>query len=324
MSEYDRYSLSGCLIDENWSGPQLQSLGGSDPMGTIGAAADPLPPKVDLRQWCSPVEDQRQTQSCVANAVVGSLELLQRKEKHSSQDLSRMFVYYNSRKLHGYEGRDDGTYVHTAMAAIMAYGICEERLWPFVEVNVNEKPTDACFANAENYRGVEFAEVAKGTPLTHVLARGLPLVMAVKLPREAYDIAHKTGVMQLPEGGGGTAHTHGNHSMTVVGYDLEQKAYLVRNSWGQGWAQGGYFWMPFAIFDATGFAGQTWAIGSLGKAPGLKLLGASVAEAAAGMEAAANVAARPGEDKGKAIRDELQAGIDQARQGFANRLRGGN
>ena len=323
MSIYDTYSLSGCLIDESYSGPQLQSLGGTDPLGTIGAAADPLPPVVDLRNWCSEVEDQRQTQSCVANAVVGSLELLQRKEGHSVQDLSRMFVYYNSRALHGYENKDAGTFVHTAMAAIMAYGICEERLWPFSEININVKPIDNCFRNAENYRGVEFAEIAKGTPLTHVLARGIPVVMAVKLPREAYNAADATGIMALPEGGGGSAHTHGNHSMTVVGYDLAAKTYLVRNSWGANWAKGGYFQMPFAIFDERGFAGQSWAIGSLGKAPGLKLLGAGVPEAAAGMEQAAK-APPLAADAGKAIRDELQGGVDKAREGFASRLRGGN
>lgn len=318
MSNYDQYSLSGCLIDESYVGPKLQSLGGSDPMGTIGAAADPLPPVVDLRNFCSPTEDQRQTQSCVANAVVGALEILQRKEGHSSQDLSRLFVYYNSRCLDGPTIEDVGTYVHTAMAAIMAHGICEERMWPFNETVINDRPTEACFANAKNYRGVEFAEIEKGTPLTHVLARGIPVVMAVKLPREAYNAADATGVMKLPEDGGGSAHTHGNHSMVVVGYDLDAKTYLVRNSWGEGWAKGGYFQMPFAIFDERGFAGQSWAIGSLGRAPGLRLLGASVPAAAAAMQQAAPPLAP---DAGKSIRDEMQAGVDAARTGFASRLR---
>lgn len=320
MTDYSQYSLSGCLIDESYVGPQLASLGGDDPLGTIGDGADPLPPKVDLRQWCSAVEDQRSTNSCVANAVVGALELLQRKESHSSQDLSRSFVYFNSRKLHNFEHHDKGTLVHFAMAAIIAHGICEERLWPFSEVTINDPPTEACFANAQNYRGVEFALVQKGTPLTHVLARGLPLVIAVKLPREAYDIAARTGTMQLPEGGGGATHQHGNHAMAVVGYDLDQKAYLVRNSWGQGWAQGGYFWMPFAIFDAVSFDGQTWAIGSLGRAPGLKLLGAGVAASAE--QLGRPVAPPLQQDPGKAVREELQGGIDKAREGFAGRLRG--
>jgi len=319
MSNYDHYSLAGCLIDQSHQAPQLQSLGGNDPMGTSGQAAEALPPAVDLRPFCSPVEDQRTTNSCVANAVVGALELLQRKEHHSSHDLSRMFVYYNARRMHGDTVQDQGTYVHTAMAAILAHGICEERLWPFAEVVVNEKPTEACYANAQNYRGVEFAEIAKGTPLTHVLARGIAAVIAVTLPREAYNAADATGVMALPEGGG-NAHQHGNHSMVAVGYDLAQKAYIIRNSWGENWGKGGYFMMPFAIFEQASQAGQTWAIGSLGAAPGLRLLGETVPAAAAMQQAAS--APPLAADAGQAIRDDLQSGIDKSREGFASRLRG--
>ncbi|MEN7535689.1 C1 family peptidase [Aurantiacibacter flavus] len=323
MSNYSGYSLSGCLIDETWQGPRLESTGGSDPLSRSGMSeeAGTLPPLVDLRRWCSPVEDQRGTQSCVANAVVGALELLQRKEGHSDQDLSRLFVYFNSRKLHDLEELDAGTYVHTAMAAILAHGICEERMWPFSELTVNEAPTQACYDNAQNYRAVQFAEVPQGTPLTHVLASGIPAVMAVQLPREAYDIAHQTGTMDLPPGGG-SPHTHGNHSMLVVGYDLDQKAYIVRNSWGERWARGGYCLMPMALFHQRSFARQTWAIGSLGAAPGLRLLGVSVAEAMGGMSQAAQKATAPlTSDPGAALRDEFQGNVDRARSTFANRLR---
>ncbi len=322
MSQYDDYSLSGCLFEDNYQGPQLASLGGNDAMATDGAGAAQLPPMVDLRSFCSPVEDQRKTGTCVANAVVGALELLQRKEGHSTQDLSRMFVYYNSRKMHDRQHEDKGTGVQTAMASILAFGVCEERLWPFAEVNIHSAPTEACYANAMHYRGVEFARIQQGTPLTHVLAAGLPVVISVVLPREAYDAAHQTGVMSLPASGG-TAHQHSGHSMLAVGYDLGQQAYIIRNSWGEQWGKGGYFMMPFSIFEQVGAARENWAIGSLGKAPGLQLLGDSVADAAAGMQQAAQPAAQPA-DAGKAIRDELQGGVDKARAGFASRLRGGN
>ena len=34
------------------------------------------PPRVDLRQYCSPVENQSQSNSCCANAAVGAYEYL--------------------------------------------------------------------------------------------------------------------------------------------------------------------------------------------------------------------------------------------------------
>jgi hypothetical protein len=66
-------------------------------------------------------------------------------------------------------------------------------------------------------------------------------------------------------------------------------------------------------------------IGSLGSRAGLRLLGKSVPAAAEGMQQAIRNAPPPlAQDAGKAIRDEIQSGVDKAREGFANRLRGGN
>lgn len=40
---------------------------------------DELPGYVDLREWCSPVEDQLTLGSCTANAVVGMVEYFQKR-----------------------------------------------------------------------------------------------------------------------------------------------------------------------------------------------------------------------------------------------------
>ena len=40
-----------------------------------------LPPRVDLRPMCSPVEDQGQLGSCTGNALAGALEFLEKKDK---------------------------------------------------------------------------------------------------------------------------------------------------------------------------------------------------------------------------------------------------
>jgi len=66
---------------------------------TIAAPPRRLPPVVDLRALCSPVENQGELGSCTANALVGSLEFLEKKAGHQVTDLSRLFVYYNERAL---------------------------------------------------------------------------------------------------------------------------------------------------------------------------------------------------------------------------------
>ena len=58
-----------------------------------------LPPLVDLRPLCSQVENQGQLGSCTANALAGSLEFLERKDKIAFEDFSRLFIYYNERAV---------------------------------------------------------------------------------------------------------------------------------------------------------------------------------------------------------------------------------
>ena len=51
-----------------------------------------LPAAVDLRPLCSGVEDQGALGSCTANALVGNLELLEKKAGKPVANLSRLFV----------------------------------------------------------------------------------------------------------------------------------------------------------------------------------------------------------------------------------------
>jgi C1A family cysteine protease len=44
----------------------------------------------------------------------------------------------------------------------------------------------------------------------------------------------------------------GGHAMLLVGYDNDRQVYIVRNSWGTGWGDAGYAYMPFSYIDAAG------------------------------------------------------------------------
>lgn len=58
-------------------------------------AGTALPPVVDLRKWCSAVEDQGNLSSCTANGVVGIYEYTgNRLYGGGYKDLSRLFVYW--------------------------------------------------------------------------------------------------------------------------------------------------------------------------------------------------------------------------------------
>ncbi len=61
--------------------------------GPMKAVKKALPPKADLRKWCSPIEDQGQLGSCTANAGVGLMEYFERRAYGKHLDASRLFLY---------------------------------------------------------------------------------------------------------------------------------------------------------------------------------------------------------------------------------------
>jgi C1A family cysteine protease len=37
----------------------------------------------------------------------------------------------------------------------------------------------------------------------------------------------------------------GSHFVLVIGYDIEQRYFAVKNSWGEGWGDGGFFYISY-------------------------------------------------------------------------------
>lgn len=310
MDSWNGRPLNGCLFEDTPA-----------PAPKLGLAAQAeLPRRIDLRAQCAPVEDQGQTNSCVANAIVGALELHQRKAGQPPIDLSRLFLYFNARSLAKSEGEDCGSFIHHGMAAVLAYGVCEERMWPFERAMVTTRPTDACFQNAQSYEAIQFARTPQGEPALAALAQGLPVAFGIVLPSECYQVAAQTGTIPSPDTIPAQSAPSG-HAMLIVGYDLDEKAYIVRNSWGAGYGQNGYINIPFAVMERHAHPDQFWTIGAIEQSQGLSMFGPSVAES---VEKVISVVKTP--DALDRLRDELRGDLnsrlDRAREGFASRLRG--
>ena len=311
-THFEGHPLDGCLFEGSPAGgPSLEATNTSTAQ---------LPAQIDLRPYCSPVENQGQTNSCVANAIVGAVELLQNKERRGAHDLSRLFLYYNARKLGGREDRDKGTWIHHGMAALLAHGVCEERMWPFQPVAVNQMPTQACFTNATHYEAIQFARTP-GASAIMALAQELPVAFGIVLPSECYKVASVTGIVPPPEILPITSPPSG-HAMLLVGYDLNEKFFIARNSWGSGYGNDGYILIPFDVMHKYAHPDQFWTIGAIERAPGLRLMGTGVEETAASL-AAPLERSRATDGLGQQLRGDIEGRLDAAKKGFADRLRGG-
>lgn len=82
----DRPDFRDLTVENKKILPMLESVGVKEPSKTI-------PDKVDLKEWCSTVEDQGKIGSCTANAGVGMLEYYERKAFGKHIDASRLFLY---------------------------------------------------------------------------------------------------------------------------------------------------------------------------------------------------------------------------------------
>lgn len=307
------YSLDGCLFEDM-----------PNPSPMLGAPSVDLPDRIDLRIHCPPVETQYPTNSCVANAVVGALEIHQKKAGLPLTDLSRLFVYYNARSLAGNEMVDCGSLIHHGMAAVLAYGACEERMWPFQAAMVAAQPPTNCYQNAMRYEAVQYARTPRGVPALTALAQGLPVVFGISAPPAYYDIAAQTGAMPRPDQVPPQHKPKTGHAMVIVGYEMADQTYLVRNSWGPQWADNGYCRIPFETMDAWAKADQFWTIGAIEQADGFSLSGPSMIDSMKGVgvpEATLETAGNSLDRLRSDLRARLSSDLETAKRDFKKRLR---
>ena len=266
-----------------------------------------LPPLVNLVPKCSPVESQGEIGSCTANAVVGALEYFQIATGHQVVDLSRLFVYYNARRLSDREQVDSGTSMQHVMASILAFGACSEADWPYDAARWSMKPPENCYRRTMQFPDFHYARVAPGQECKYVLATGLPIIFGMGVPDYLMmTYAWEHGHMPAPENGQWEPAGGGGHAMLIVGYDDEKNAWLVRNSWGLDFGIQGHMWVDYRVMDHYGFPGGFWTIGPLDHNRMFRVQGPSQVEAQT-----RTVAAAP---------QGIQQEIARVRQGFRSTL----
>ena len=217
-----------------------------------------LPGKVDLRPTCSKVEDQGQLGSCTANALVGGLEFLERKDKVAFEDFSRLFIYYNERAIEHTIQSDSGAMIRDGIKTLAKKGVCPEKKWPYLVSKFRLKPTASCYKDALNHQITSYHRIITLDEMRTCLAEGFPFVFGFTVYEsfESQAVA-KTGVVNMP---GHSEKSLGGHAVLAVGYDDAQERFIVRNSWGEGWGMKGYFTMPYKYVADRNLSDDFWTI----------------------------------------------------------------
>jgi C1A family cysteine protease len=217
-----------------------------------------LPESIDWRATCSPIEDQKSLGSCTANALVGALEFLERKDGVPFTDLSRLFVYYNERVIEHTVASDSGAMLRDGIKTLAKQGVCSEMNWPYVITKFKNKPTKACYAEASTHLITSYQRLQTLDDMRSCLAAGYPFVFGftVYASFESDQVA-KTGVVPMPASGESVL---GGHAVVAVGYKNSAKRFIARNSWGTSWGQQGYFTIPYNYLTNPQLATDMWTI----------------------------------------------------------------
>lgn len=223
-----------------------------------------LPASVDLRTWCSPIEDQKSLGSCTAQAAVGIVEYFQRRAHDKHLEGSRRFVYKVTRNLMQVTG-DTGAWLRNAMGALVLCGIPDEKYWPYTDADpdFDREPPSFVYAIADNFEALRFfchdpsgSGLAGKNVLENVkkyLAAGIPSMFGF-WGFASFESADVKGAIPYPCP---NEQAQWGHAIVAVGYDDGQKikntvcnqtttgALLIRNSWGIDWGDAGYGWLPY-------------------------------------------------------------------------------
>jgi len=240
-----------------------------------------VPDKVDLTEWCSPVENQGSIGACTAHAASGVIEYFQRRAYEEHLEASRLFIYKTTRNLMGVTG-DTGGWLRNTMGALVLCGVPLEKYWEYTDVDpdFDEEPSSFVYAVADNFETLKYfchdplgSNVEKKAVLESVksyIAAGVPSMFGF-FGFPSFSETGEDGSIPFPCQ---NEQAEWGHAIVAVGYDDKKEirnprcsrktkgALLIRNSWGKEWGEKGYGWLPYE-YVLQGLAQDFWSILSM-------------------------------------------------------------
>jgi C1A family cysteine protease len=206
---------------------------------------------VDLREWDTIIESQYDLGSCSANAITNAYELcVNRMYPEYFTHLSRLFIYYNTRAEYGNIQEDNGMFLRDGMKSLAKFGVCTESLWPYDTTKFNYMPNEECYEDAKKRKIFKYQKLISNYYITQVLNNNKPVVFGMEIYDSFMDLNERISTVHFPSR---KEKSLGGHAMCMVGYDLEKRLFLAKNSFGSTWGDNGYCWIPFDYITQEGY-----------------------------------------------------------------------
>ncbi len=249
------------MLRARFTGIDLSNLDVAVPEMGERTPPQPLPPAyanvqeqdaVDLRKFCTPVGDQRQTSRCSAFAWTHALEMSRNIQQQDSPRLSCSYTMLEFQKMQG--DAKDFPYAHSGGdgtvggpepgQVLVESGTCRQELWPDDQEYPVTRETQLA-ADADRHRLDGVPHPIALDDVRKVISAGCPVHVAMNTGG-TFSKVGRDGLFNAAEAPDGR---HGRHAMLITGY--VGNFYVVKNSWGTDWGENGYCYIPKNVLAAS-------------------------------------------------------------------------
>lgn len=227
-----------------------------------------IPNLIDLRHEKGPsgsvampaVYNQGQLGSCTANALAALFQYQARMQGERMSVPSRLFIYFEERRIEGSIGTDSGAMLRDGMKVLNNVGAPPEVDWPYLAGRFAEQPPRKAYLDAAKHKSITYSRVTQNVQaIRTALANKFALVFgfAVYASFES-DVVLRTGVVPMPDLD--AEELLGYHAVLLCGADHIRKEFICRNSWSARWGDHGYFHMPYSYVTDRDLASDFWTL----------------------------------------------------------------
>jgi hypothetical protein len=190
-----------------------------------------------------PIRNQGQCGSCWAFAGAGMVDSSYRIRYNRLANLAEQELIDCAGGIgHGLVNACDGFFIESTMLHLQLERVARESRYPYVANDRGrcDDPRDTYRISAWGWAGFGWASVAQ---IKDALCRYGPVATTIEVTELFQD--YESGVFQeKPRSQYGLIPSV-NHAVVIVGWDDNQRAWRVRNSWGTGWGENGYAWVRY-------------------------------------------------------------------------------
>lgn len=247
-----RASVGGWLAPEELSAAPHAGVR----TASAGALYD-LPPALELGGM-PPVYDQGQVGSCTAEASAAAVEILLPRAGYAAERPDRAALYRRARDAYGGGVADAGASLADTITALRRGWEKEAREPSLVWGDDWTREAPSRSTDAPRIVNAEALDFDVPT-IAWELAQGHPVAVGLRITAQWEGLPPRT-MIEAPAGD-----VVGGHAVVLVGYSQSASAWRVRNSWGEGWGDRGYAWLPWSWTRAP-WCGEVFAVRAVRRA----------------------------------------------------------